>query len=144
MTRRRLLSLLDGPRIEAAIRNAERASAIELRVSVAGLFWGDPRRVAQKAFQRLGMAATSGRTGILLMVVPWRRRVELVADQGITAKVDPALWSDLVDAVTAAFKAGRYTDGLVEAVDALARRLAPIFPPLPADVNELPDAIDRG
>ena len=73
---------MDAARVEAAIRSAERASAIELRVSIAGLFWGDPQRLAEKAFQRLGMNATAGRNGVLLLVAPWRRRVVVLADQG--------------------------------------------------------------
>jgi uncharacterized membrane protein len=144
MTRRHLLSLLDLPRVEEAIRRAERASAIELRISIAGLYWGNAQRLAEKAFQRLGMAATAQRTGILLLLLPWRRRVVVVADAGITAKVGPGLWSGLVEQLTAAFKAGRYTEGLVAAVDALAQQLAPLFPPRPGDVNELPDVIDPG
>jgi uncharacterized membrane protein YgcG len=144
MTRRRLLSRLDLPRLEEAIRRAEQASAVELRISIAGLHWGDPERVADKAFQRLGMAATARRNAVLLLVSPWRRRVVVRADQGITSQVDGGFWTDIVDAVTAAFKAGRYTEGLAAAVDALAQRLAPLFPPVPGDVNELPDAIDRG
>jgi uncharacterized membrane protein YgcG len=144
MTRRRLLSLIDMGRLEAAIARAEQASSIELRISIAGLFWGDPQRVAEKAFQRLGMNATARRTGVLLLVAPWRRRVVVLADRGITSQVDAGLWADVVDAVTGAFKAGQYTEGLVAAVDALAQRLAPLFPPLAGDTNELPDAIDLG
>ncbi len=144
MTRRRLLSRLDLRQVEAAIQRAERASAIELRISIAGLFWGDPQRLAEKAFQRLGMTATARRTGILLLIAPWRRRVVVLADEGITSKVDPSLWSSVVERLTAAFRAGRYTEGLVEAVDALTQRLAPLFPPLPGDKNELPDAVDPG
>jgi uncharacterized membrane protein len=144
MTRRRLLAQLDAARVEQAIRDAERACAIELRVSIAGLFWGDPQRVAEKAFQRLGMRATAGRNGVLLLVAPWRRKVVVIADQGIISKADPTLWSAVVDKVTAAFQQGHYTEGVLGAVDTLARHLAPLFPPLPGDVNELPDAIDRG
>jgi uncharacterized membrane protein len=144
MTRRRLLSVLDLRRLEQAIGNTERSSAIELRISIAGLFWGRPQGVAEKAFQRLGMTATSGRTGILLLIAPWHRRVVIVADEGITAKVDPAFWTRVVESVTAAFRAGQYTEGLVTAVEDLGRTLAPLFPPRPGDVNELPDGIDPG
>lgn len=144
MTRRRLLAALDAAQIEAAIRAAERDSAIEVRISVAGLFWGDSRRVAEAAFRRMGMTATRGRNGVLVMLAPWRRRVVVVADEGITSKVDPALWSSVVGQVTAAFKEGRYTEGVVTAIQTLAAVLAPHFPPVPGDTNELPDAIDRG
>jgi uncharacterized membrane protein len=144
MTRRRFLSRLDAPRVEEAIRRAEQASAIEVRVSIAGLFWGNPQRVARKAFNRMGMAGTAGRSGILLLIVPWRRRVVVVADDGITGKIEPSFWKSVVDSVTAAFRNAHYTEGLVDAIDGLGRSLAPLFPPRPGDINELPDAIDRG
>lgn len=143
MTRRRLLARLDAAKVEAAIRAAESGSAIEIRVSVAGLFWGNPQRVAEAAFRRLGMSATGGRTGVLVFLVPWLRRVIILPDQGITAKVDASLWTGLVDALTREFKQGRYTEGVVTVVQGLGAALAPHFPPLPDDRNELPNAIDR-
>ncbi len=143
MTRRRFLARLDAPRVEEAIRRAEQVCAIEVRVSIAGLFWGDPQGVAEKAFRRLGMARTAGRNGILLLIVPWRRRVVVVADDGITSKIERPFWRGVVETVTEAFRSARYTEGLVEAIDGLGRSLAPFFPPRPGDVNELPDTIDR-
>ena len=140
MTRRRLLAALDLPRVEAAIRAAEAACNVELRVSVAGLFWGSPDAVAHRAFQRLGMAGTARRNGVLLFLAPWRRKVAIVADQGITARVDAGLWSAAVATITAAFRGGQFTAGLVEAIASLARALAPHFPPEPR-VNELPDTV---
>jgi uncharacterized membrane protein len=142
MTRRKLLAALDTARVEAAIRAAESACSVELRVSVAGLFWGDPARVAARAFAQLGMAATAGRNGILLFVAPWRRKVVVHADAGITEKVDASLWSGTIVTVTSAFRDGRFTDGLVAAIEALGRALAPHFPPRPRP-NELPDSVVR-
>jgi uncharacterized membrane protein len=144
MTRRSLLARLDTGRVEQAIARAERAAAIELRVSVAGLFWGNPQRVAERAFARMRMTATRGRTGLLLMIAPWRRRVVILADRGITDKVGTALWTGVVEGLTRAFRADHFNEGLVAAIDDLAAALAPHLPPAPGDVDELPDQIDRG
>jgi uncharacterized membrane protein len=141
MTRRKLLGLLDLKRVEGAIARAEATCGVELRISVAGLFWGDTDAVARRAFDRLGMAATVRRNGILLFLAPWRRKVAIVADQGITTKVDAGLWSGTVAGITAAFRGGQFTQGLVDALEALARTLAPHFPPGPR-ANELPDVVD--
>jgi uncharacterized membrane protein len=142
MTRRGFLSRLDVAEVERAVRRAEEASAIELRVSVAGLFWGSADRVARRAFRRMGMATTERRNGVLLFVAPWRRKVVVFADQGITAKVDAGLWSSVIATVADAFRTGRFTDGLVAALGNLAAALAPHFPPV-ARANELPETIDR-
>jgi uncharacterized membrane protein len=145
MTRRKLLASLDVARVEDAIRRAEAACAIELRVSVAGLFWGDADRMARRAFERLSMNATRGRNGVLVFLAPWRRKVIVLPDAGITGKVPAAadLWSRAVETITTGFHAGRFTDALVAALDDLARGLAPAFPPT-ARGNELPDRIDQG
>src|SRR5206468_9094943 len=116
--------------------------AVELRVSIAGLFWGDADAVARRAFRRLGMAATLRRNGILIFLAPWRRKVVIFADDGITSKVDASLWSGAVVTITAAFRDGKFTEGLVAAIDRLARALAPHFPPAPRP-NELPETIDH-
>ena len=142
MTRRRLLAALDTKQVEAAIARAEAACAVELRVSIAGLFWGRTHHVASRAFRRMGMTATTRHNGLLLFIAPWRRQVIVLADDGITAKADAALWSRAVEIVTAAFRDGRFTEGLVRAIDALAAALAPHFPAV-ARANELPNTLDR-
>jgi uncharacterized membrane protein len=144
MTRRSMLARLDTRQVEEAIARAERAAAVELRVSVAGPFWGSPQRLAERAFQRLGMTGTRRRNGVLILLAPWRRRVVLVADDGITGKVPASLWTGTVAALTAAFAEARFTEGLTAAIEALAQGLAPHFPPGEARPNELPDRIDRG
>jgi uncharacterized membrane protein len=140
VTRRRLLAALDLPRVEAAIRQAETTCNVELRVSVAGLFWGSPDAVARRAFERLGMTGTARRNGILVFLAPWRRKVTIVADQGISARVDASLWSGAVATITGAFRGGQFTAGLVEALGSLAAALAPHFPP-ERRANELPDTV---
>jgi uncharacterized membrane protein len=143
MTRRRLLASLQTDQVENAIREAERRCAVELRVSVAGLFWGGPERLARRAFHRLGMAATRRRNGLLILIAPWHRKVVIHADQGITARVDPSLWSGAVATITAAFHDRRFTEGLVAALASLAAALAPHFPPAESAPNELPNTVDR-
>jgi uncharacterized membrane protein len=141
MTRRRLLGSLDPGRVEQAIAQVESACAIELRVSIAGLFWGDPHKLARRVFARLAMAATSRRNGVLVLVAPWHRQVVIFADEGITSKASPALWSDAVATITAAFRGGRFTDGLVAALAGLGPALAAHFPP-DARANELSNQVD--
>jgi uncharacterized membrane protein len=143
MTRRKLLAALDVARIEDAIRAAEAACAIELRISIAGLFWGDADKMARRAFARLGIEQTRGRNGVLVFLAPWRRKVVVLPDAGITAKIpeNAPIWSTAVTTITSAFRDARFTDGLVAALADLARGLSAAFPP-GARANELPDRID--
>jgi uncharacterized membrane protein len=143
VTRRHLLASLRTDEVEEAIRRAERRCGVELRVSIAGLFWGSPDELARRAFARLGMAATRRRNGLLVLVAPWHRKVVVHADEGIMARVDASLWSNAVATLTGAFRDGQFTEGLVAALDGLGAALAPHFPPLPGAANELPDTVDR-
>lgn len=146
MMRRSLLARLDLTRIEAVIAEAERGTSAELRVAVAGLFWGRARSVAERAFGRMGMRATQSRNGVLLFVIPWRRRLEIVADDAAAAAIAPAFWQAVVDRVRVSFAAERYTEGLLDAVATIGAELAGPFPPPKTgrNVNELPDQVDVG
>jgi len=145
MTRRGFLRRLDVPAIEAAVRRAEQRTSGEIRVSIAGVFWGSSRRMAERAFQRLGMHATRRRNGVLILVAPSRRTLIILGDEGIHTHVGDAFWASVSDAASARLRVGDFTAGLVQAVDAVGDALARHFPPDPgSDVDELPDAVDLG
>lgn len=142
LTRARYLALIDAPAIAAAITRAEARTSGEIRVSVAPWFWGDVRRTAEAAFARLGMAATRERNGVLIFVVPARRRFAVIGDVGIHARVGDAFWAEVGARLSAAFRAGRYTEGLIAGIEALGEGLARSFPADPArNPDELPNAV---
>jgi uncharacterized membrane protein len=144
MTRRDLLKVVDAERVQKAIRQAEEKTSGQIRVSVSTLHWGDPRRAAEKAFERLGMRATRRRNGILFFIVPARRRFVVLGDEGIHARVGQAFWHDVVAAVGERFRKGDFTDGIVHGIETVGKELAAHFPPDAEGRNELPDDVDFG
>ena len=145
LTRRGLMRVVDAERVKAAIRAAETRTSGEIRVSVARFFWGRVRRAAERAFVRLGMTATEGRSGILFFIVPSRRTFVVLGDVGIHAKVGQEFWETVAGAVSARFKKGDFTGGLVGGIEAVGEQLAAHFPyDAETDVNELSDEIDFG
>ena len=143
--RRKLLKTVDVDRVKQAIASAERASSGEVRVSVAPFFWGSVRRVAEKAFVRMGMTGTRDRNGILFFIVPARKKFAVLGDKGIHAKVSQDFWGSLASLMSGHFRKGEFTEGLVAAIEEAGRQLAAHFPCDPStDVNELPDDIDFG
>jgi putative membrane protein len=98
-------------------------------------------RRAREQFLLRGLHRTRERAGVLLFVAVAERRVELIADEGINARVAPGTWDAIVAAFTAAVHDGRIADGFVAAIDAVADVLALHFPRADADVNELPDRL---
>ncbi len=144
-TRRKLLAAIDAQRVREAIAEAERRTSGEIRVSVASFFWGDVRRVAERAFARLGMMATKERNGVFFFVVPSRRRFVILGDQGIHAKVGPEFWEHVAAAVSERFRVKDFTGGLVRGIETVGRELAAHFPyDAESDRNELPDDVDFG
>jgi uncharacterized membrane protein len=143
MSRRSLRKSVDQARVVAAIRVAERVTSGEIRVSVAHFFWGDVEKTAEKAFRRLGMENTADRNGVLIFLVPSRKRFAILGDAGIHEKVGQAFWDDTSACLSSHFRQGAFTEGLVEAVRMVGDRLAAHFPSTgEADRNELPDEVD--
>lgn len=98
-------------------------------------------RHAEREFIRLGMAHTSGRTGILLFLSIAERRAVLLADRAIHEKVDDGTWDRIVEGLVSTLRAGRRADALVEAVGQVGRVLEKHLPRRPDDRNELPDDV---
>jgi len=147
VSRRTFLRSLDTAAVEQAIARAETGTSGEIRVSIAGFFVGNARRVAEGAFRRLGMHATRDRNGVLLLIAPARRQVVVLGDEGIHAQVGDAFWTEIAARVGTRFREGRFTQGVVEAVDAIGEALARHFPAgaeAGSNPNELPDTIDVG
>jgi putative membrane protein len=77
------------------------------------------RRVEQRAAEAFiseEVFNTKGRTGILIFVSLFERRVLVVGDSGINAKVKKEEWDGVVQHVVAGIVAGKPADGLVDAI----------------------------
>jgi uncharacterized membrane protein len=144
MSRRAFLRRLDATAVEQAIARAESRTSGEIRVSIARFFLGSSRRLAEQAFQRLGLQATRDRNGVLLLIAPARRQVVVLGDEAIHAQVGNSFWTQIAASVGMRFHEGRFTQGVVGAVDAIGDALARHFPASAEgdNPNELPDTID--
>jgi uncharacterized membrane protein len=140
------LSAIDEERIVAAIQRAEARSRGEIRVHVAEGVLSDPRRAAELDFDRLGMARTAERNGVLILVAPESQSFAVIGDQGIHERCPAGFWDELALGLRDDFRAGRFTEGIVTAVTRVGDELQRHFPRRPGeeDANELPDAVIRG
>jgi putative membrane protein len=87
------------------------------------------REMAAREFAARGLARTRGRTGVLLFVAAAEHYAEVVADEGIAARVDERAWRDIITALVETIRAGRAPDGLVSAVRRIGVILAEHVPP---------------
>ena len=77
------------------------------------------RRVAQRAaeaFLNDEVFNTRDRTGILIFISLLEHKVIVLGDSGINAKVQKSDWEGIVTTIVDGIRAGKPTDGLIEAV----------------------------
>ncbi len=138
-------------RLHARVQTSEAGHSGEIRISVeAGLplsyLWRDltARDRAVTLFGKLRVWDTEHNNGVLIYLLLAERAIEIVADRGLARHVPPAQWEALIAGMREAFRAGRFEEGLAQAVDAVDALLRRHFPLRrgQANPNELPDAAD--
>ncbi len=99
-------------------------------------------RRAMQAFVEEEVFATRDRTGILLFVSLFERRIEVLGDTGINALVKPDDWADVVLRVRSGIKDGDPARGLAEAIELCGKLLERKGVEIrPDDTNELTDRL---
>ncbi len=134
-------------RIEQAIKKGEATHSGQVRFVVEGALDGKPlfrdqpaRERALDIFAHLRIWDTAHNNGVLIYLLLADRKVEIVADRGIDAKVGREGWRKICADMEREFKAVKFEAGVIKGVEAVSRQLAAHFPPHPGDRNELPDA----
>jgi len=100
---------------------------------------GRVREAALQQFLAHGVHVTEKRTGVLIFAALDEQQIELIADEGIYAKVDEDAWAQAVTVLTRELRADRPVEGFAAAIDLCGQVLARHFPPRPDNPNELPD-----
>ncbi len=134
---------LDQRRIVAAIREAESRSRGEIRVHIDSHAVADPRPAAFTIFQKLGIANTAAKNGVLIFIAPQTTRFAVMGDTAIDDLVGESFWVECAESLEGSFAGGDYTKGIVSVIEKVGRALATHFPRRPGeeDENELPDSI---
>lgn len=97
------------------------------------------RARALELFGRLGVWDTRENCGVLIYIQLVDRRVEILADRGIAAKLGQGDWDAICRNMEIAFKTSAYRRGVLDAVERVTRLLALHFPARGKKANELPD-----
>ena len=111
------------------------------RIVPAAIAEDAAHRAALAQFMAHGVHLTSARTGVLIYVSLLPRRIEILADAGIHAKVGQDIWDRAVARLAAEARTGRLSDGLTHAIRDLGALLAVHFPGTKGDRNELPNRV---
>ncbi len=100
--------------------------------------------VAEKAlvsFLEQELHNTRDRTGILILISLFERRVQVLADSGINAKVAEQTWDEIVAIITTGLKTDDACAAVCNAVERCGELLTEHFPVKDDDTNELPNLI---
>ncbi|WP_374673955.1 TPM domain-containing protein [Ideonella sp.] len=137
-------------RLEAQVAQSERHHSGEIRVCVeAGLplsyLWrGAPARERAVAlFGKLRVWDTEHNNGVLIYLLLADHEIELVVDRGLDRCVPAEHWATMVRELSRALRAGRFEEGLSQAlaaVDALLVQHYPLAGDAP-NANELTNTV---
>jgi uncharacterized membrane protein len=130
-----------------AISEGERRHLGELRFAVEsrlapGAVWSGltSRKRAHEVFAQLGVWDTEHNTGVLIYVLLAERRIEIVADRGLAARVGPDAWARICARMQQDFSAGRWREGSLAGIAAVHELAEAHFPGDGLDnPDELPD-----
>lgn len=95
--------------------------------------------LALKQFLAKGIHLTAGRTGVMIFVSAEDHIVEIVADEGIFAKVPNTHWGDTAEKLLAGLRRNDPAQGFVDAISHVGEVLAQHFPPCADNPNEIDD-----
>ena len=133
--------------VESAIREGEQAHEMQMRVvleaglSLDALVRGQTSRErAIELFSLLRVWDTEHNSGVLIYVQFADKKIEIVADRGINARVQQAEWDAICGRIAQAFRQGRFEEGAMLGISEIGALIKSRVPPrVGARRDELPD-----
>jgi uncharacterized membrane protein len=135
-------------RIRAAITEGEALHSGEIRFAIEAALPpsylrrdAPARERAAMMFAKLGVWDTEHNNGVLIYVEMADHQIEIVADRGIALNVAGEEWSAIAATMRDSFRRGKFEDGAIAGIRAVAKLLARHFPLAEGELNpnELPD-----
>lgn len=127
--------------IKQAILDAELNTSGEIRVHLQKKCTGEILDCAADIFKKLGMDKTALRNGVLIYLAIENNSFAIIGDSGINAVVPTDFWESTKLIMINHFREGRFTEGLVAAIEKAGEQLKKHFPYSKDDINELSDDI---
>lgn len=96
------------------------------------------------SFYKKEIYNTRDHAGMLIYISLFERRVWVLGDKGINAKIDPVVWRGIADSIVAGIKDKKQVSAICDAIDRCGDILEQHFPPGPENPDELDDAVIIG
>ena len=129
--------------ISSAVSEAESTTAGEIRVVVVAnsLRFKNVHAHAVESFAKYGLHNTINKTGILIFLSVEEKRIEILADEGINAKVEQNVWDDMVTKLAENIRKNGTCKGICDLVKEVGKLLTTHFPIQPGDKDELSNEV---
>jgi putative membrane protein len=99
------------------------------------------KEAAEIQFYQKGIYRTREETGVLIYVSVFERKVWVLSDRGINARIPEGYWKGVVDMIVEGIRAGRPAESICRAVAQVSDVLAEKFPARADDTDELKNLI---
>lgn len=144
MEAEKIITPEDRDAIKIAIGKAEKLTSGEIRVFVDDTCPGNVLDRAAHLFHKLEMDKTKDRNGVLIYLSIVDRKLAIIGDAGIHAKVKDDFWNTIKEEMAQHFKGQKITVGLIHGINEAGKALSVYFPLQKDDTDELPDDIIFG
>jgi uncharacterized membrane protein len=95
---------------------------------------------AIEVFSTLRVWDTECNNGVLIYLLLADRKVEILADRGIHARLGQTVWEDICREMEFSFRAGKFEQGVLAGIAHVSQHLAELYPKNNSNqTNELPD-----
>jgi putative membrane protein len=102
------------------------------------------REAAEIQFYQQSVYRTAEGTGVLIYISVFERKVWILGDRGINAKIPEGYWQGVVESIVKGIRAGRPADSICQAIGSIAGVLAEKFPVRAGDQDELVNLVVEG
>ena len=137
------LDALEHARVHAAIKAAEEGTSGDIVVYITHKRVEDPLPVANHEFRKLHLETATRKDSVLLFLAPKSQKFAVVGGTALHDKVGQAWWDHLGALLARHFKEGRYTDGLVAAIEQAGQKLKQHFPSHTTDRTGQQDIVEE-
>lgn len=101
------------------------------------------QEAALASFFTEGLYKTKDANGILIFISVLERKVWVLADGGINARMDPGQWQGIIDLITQGIREKKQCEAICNAIAQIGELLQTHFPIQENDINELHNLIVR-
>ena len=143
MKTKHFLSQLEHARIHRAITEAERGTSGDLVVFITHKAAPDALAAAHQVFASRKLEKAQDDNSLLFFLAPKSQTFATIGGKALHERVGQAWWDELAGLLGSHFRDGRFTDGLVVAIERAGRALREHFPAEKVDRSGQSDIVEE-